>query len=294
MRAVSLSQEPALTVLANELVCGYKDISKESYAGFSGSHKIDGNAINTTNGAGPHNLQTFILASDGVVLHCLPGYWHPQDLVREVEFAARLHDVWTNKKLSTTQKKQYFQAMQLSHVKEHPWKMVRRSRMQSFDMEHEARYNLNKSDTIQDKGLAQAVLSHNRTTKIKAMRAFKTTDRLMHERMASRPFVSYRNFDVAQFANYGRPLYDKNENFRNEKGQFVENGRVIEGPPLKVRDKKLLGKVPEHIKSRRNRMKRFRSFRNNPNQTTKNGYHSNWVSGTSKNHSSNWVSSPSK
>ncbi|MBZ0186669.1 MAG: hypothetical protein K8F91_10505, partial [Candidatus Obscuribacterales bacterium] len=68
MRAVSLSQEPALSVLQNELICGYRDIKSEPYAGFSGSHPLGSNAINTTNGAGPHNLQTFLLASDGTVM----------------------------------------------------------------------------------------------------------------------------------------------------------------------------------------------------------------------------------
>ena len=260
MRAVSLSQEPVLSVLKNELVCGYKDISSESYAGFSGSHKIGENAINTTNGAGPHNVQSFLMASDGTVLHCLPGYWHPQDLVREVEFAGRLHDVWTNKKLSSTQKRQHFKSMQLSHVNEHPWQMKRRSRMQSFDMEHEAKHRLRNSDTITNAGVAQAILSKDRMTKIKAMRGFKTTDQIMHERMASRPFVSYSHFDVAKFADYGRPLYDKSENFRNENGQFLDNGRVVEKPPAKVRQQELLGKIPDEIQRRRERMRRLQGL----------------------------------
>ena len=262
---MSLSQEPALSVLANELICGYKDISNESYAGFSGKHKPGEQAINTTNGAGPHNLQTFLLSSDGTVMHCLPGYWNPQDLVREVEFAGRLHDIWTNKSLTDTQKRQYFVQMQHSHVKEHPQVMVNRSRMQFFDMEHEAKYNLMQSDTIADRGLARSVLNQDRNSRISGGRAFKTTDTLMHERMAKRPFVSYNRFDVAAFANYGRPMYDKDENLRNEKGQFVDNGRVVERTPDKARDKELIGKIPEQWQRRKDAMQRRRNGFGNMN-----------------------------
>ena len=90
------------------------------------------------------------------------------------------------------------------------------------------------------------------------MQAFKTTDQIMHERMVRRPFVAYNKFDVAKYAEYGRPLYDKSENFRNENGQFVDNGRVVERPPSKVRDQELVGKVPEHIRRRRDPNFRFR------------------------------------
>ncbi len=240
-----------MSVLRNELVCGYKDISRESYAGFSGKHDVGGQAIRTNNGAGPHNLQMFVLAPDSTVMHCLPGYWAPADLVREIEFAGRLHDVWTDRRMSNSQKNEQFRVMQLAHIDEHPRQMVTRSRMQSFDMEHEAKFNLNNSDTIKDRGRAYGVNSEDMRAKRAAMGAFKTTDQLLHERMAKRPFVSYTNFDVAQYADYGRPLYDKNEDFRDANGRFVENGRVIEGPPQRARQKELLGKVPDRLMQRR-------------------------------------------
>ena len=156
---MSLSQEPALSVLKNELVCGYRDISKERYAGFSGKHDVDGNAAVTTNGAGPHNLQTFLLSSDGTVLTCLPGYWNPQDLVREVEFAGRLDDLWKNPGYSVSQKKQMYREMQLAHVSEHPMQMVARSRMQGFDMKYEAKNRPYASDTILDSRMAMQILN---------------------------------------------------------------------------------------------------------------------------------------
>ncbi len=256
MRAVSLSQEPAFSVLKDELVCGYRDISREAYAGFSGKHEVGGNAINTSNGAGPTNLQTFLMASDGTVLTCLPGYWAPQDLVREIEFAGRLHDVWTSPKMTRTQKQNSFRQMHLAHINEHPMAMVNRSRMQSFDMEHEAKHNLYTSDTIIDRGAASTVLSEDKLSKRGAMQAFKTTDRIMHERMAQRPFVSYTSFDTTQFAKYGRPLYDKNEDFRTADGRFIDNGRIVDKPPEAAKDEELIGKVPDQVLNRRERRQR--------------------------------------
>lgn len=263
---MSLSQEPALSVLRDEVVCGYRDISSEPYSGFSGSHKVGGNAINTTNGAGPHNLQTFLLAGDGTVMHCLPGYWNPSDLVREVAFAARIHDLYTNPHYSSTQKKQLFQQMQMAHIDEHPASMVMRSRMQSFDQEYEAEHRLNTSDTILDRGAALGVLNKKRGNgqagqrnqrnqgRMSASNAFKTTDRILHERMASRPFVPYSKFDVAVFSDYGRPLYDKNEDFRNARGEFIDNGRVSDKPPEAVRHKEFIGQVPDQVRRRQTRM----------------------------------------
>lgn len=237
---MSLSQDPAYSVLKNELVCGYRDISKESYAGFSGAHRPDGNAIKTTNGAGPHNLQTFILASDGTVLHCLPGYWNPQDLVREIEFAGRLHDLWTNPSLSRTAKDQAFRSMQLAHVHEHPQAMVRRSNMQGFDKKYEAKHRLHTSDTVNNVQLASLALQKGQ--KIPAG-AFKTTDVILHERMAARPFLPFNQFDVAHFVDYGRPKYDKNEDFRNGSGMLVDrNG---------AKSQEMLGQVPQKKQKRK-------------------------------------------
>src|SRR5262249_31820785 len=152
------------------------------------------------NGAGPHNLQLFIISSDGVVLHCLPGYWNPQDLAAELAFAQKLNKLWRSS-LSRAEKDRRFSQMQLAHIQEHSAEMVRRSRMQNFDMQYEARHRPTTSDT----------LLHPLTPgqKKPPASAFKTTDRIVHERMASRPFVKYEDFDVEKFTDYGRPKYDK-------------------------------------------------------------------------------------
>ena len=88
---MSLSSNRVLAILKSSLVCGFKNIKDEPYAGASGHHDPDTAAVHTTNGAGPHNVQIFLLNADGVVLHCLPGYWAPDDLVHEMKFALSLN-----------------------------------------------------------------------------------------------------------------------------------------------------------------------------------------------------------
>lgn len=192
-----------------------KDISNESYAGVSGRHDNFGNAVHTTNGAGPHNIQIFILAADGTVLHCLPGYWNSSDLVYELSFASKLNDVWKDTKLSRTQKEEMFRNLHMRHVSEHPPQMAKRSRMQGFDQEYEARNRPTSSDTIRDRGTVVASIKSGMKP---PPYAFKTTDQIMHERMARRPFLTYERFDVAAYADYGRPLYDKHEDAMDHRG----------------------------------------------------------------------------
>lgn len=65
----------------------------EPYAGNSGTHKSRGNAVDTTSGAGLHNIQMFVMNPDGTVIHCLPGFWNPQDLADELTLARKLNDL---------------------------------------------------------------------------------------------------------------------------------------------------------------------------------------------------------
>ncbi len=213
---MSLSTDPAFSALKNNFVCGYRDISDQSYAGVSGLHKPTGQAINTTNGAGPHNLQLFILSPEGVVLTCLPGYWNSSDLVREMQLAVKLNEVWHNQTLTRSQKDAMFRQMHLSHVEQHPGDMVFRSKMQGFDQKYEAKNRLYASDCIRNPSLIT-----DPSAKKLPQEAFKTTDEIMHQRMASRPFQPYDRFDVAAYVDYGRPIYDKHEDYRNANGELM-------------------------------------------------------------------------
>lgn len=187
-------------------MCGFRDIAGETYAGRSGLHASANPAARTTNGAGPHNLQVFLLAPDGTVLHCLPGYWDPQDLAFEIAFAEQLWGVWRDSSLTRAQKDERFRALHVAHVDAHPQEMVDRSPMQSFDKKYETKKRPETSDCILREGSRQPRL---RPRGKRQQDEFKTTDQIAHERMAARPFVPYAKFDTARFVDYGRPLYDK-------------------------------------------------------------------------------------
>jgi hypothetical protein len=238
---VSLSKDPAFSVLKEHFICGYRDITNEPYSGMSGWHETDGNAIKTTNGAGPRNLQLFMMTPDGIVLHCLPGYWDAQDLVHELELAWELNNVWKDPVLTVSQKNGMFSQMQVAHTYEHSPMMVRRSRMQGFDQKHEAKHRLWSSDTIRDPYL---LVNHSMHGPMPQM-AFKTTDQIAHERMSVRPFLPYERFDVANFSDYGKERYEKNEDFRTADGrvdrdklqshrQWNRRKRVLKQMPARV------------------------------------------------------------
>jgi hypothetical protein len=191
---VSLSEDPTLSLLQSKFVCGWKNISGEKYCGVSGHYSPDMGAAYTTNGAGPHNVQLFMLSADGTVLHCLPGFWETHDLAHEIKFAEELNHVWTNSSLSREQKDAKFKDMNLKHIEGHPQEMVARSQMQGFDKKFEDKRSSVSDCLIPGK---------------EGRDHYKTTDRIVHERMAARPFVAYEQFDVAKFSDYGRQKYDK-------------------------------------------------------------------------------------
>jgi hypothetical protein len=91
--------------------------------------------------------------------------------------------------------------------------------LQGFDAQYEAKNRLGTTDTIRNRGAVQAALSANAMV---PMNAFKTTDELMHERMAKRPFVAYDSFDVASYVDYGLQKYDKHEDARDSYGKVID------------------------------------------------------------------------
>ena len=199
-----------MNTLSSKCVCGVHDITGEPYAGSSDFHDVHGLAVKTTNGAGPHNIQIFFLSADGTVLHCLLGYWNPDDLQDEAKLAERLNEVWLNPKLTRAQKNAMFVSMQLEHIKEHSSDEASRSHLQGFDARVEAQNP--KSDFIK----VEASAGGSVTVEL------KTTDVVIHERMAKRPFMPFDQFDVAAFSNYGLQRYDKNEN-------RLDPERVVQG-----------------------------------------------------------------
>jgi hypothetical protein len=203
---VSLSNDAVLNVLKTQFVCGFKNITGESYAGKSGRHDTDAPAVVTTNGAGPHNVQLFFLAADGTVLHCLPGYWAPQDLLLEMRFALDLNQVWRNAGYSLEAKQQL--ARQANHlaIRRAPADMIARSHLQGFDAKQEMKKP--DSDFQFKPGDYRPAVAGGKHQNL------KSTFQVIHERMAQRPFVAYADFDVEQFSDYGKLRYDKKEEMR--------------------------------------------------------------------------------
>lgn len=168
---------------------------------------MTGPAVDTTNGAGPRNVQLFVLAPDGTVLHCLPGYWAQEDLVPELDMAERLMHIWSDTSIAADQKTNLFATENMRHLEAHSQATHDRSHLQGFDMMHI--YNNRKgalADAVKDQEMLATADSHHLPWE-----AFKTTDVLLHERMSKRPFVAYASFDTGDFVNYGTNHYDKDE-----------------------------------------------------------------------------------
>ncbi|MBX9722606.1 MAG: hypothetical protein K2X81_14505, partial [Candidatus Obscuribacterales bacterium] len=211
--------EPVFSAIRNRFVCGYKNIKQESYVGNSVVHGTDSPAAVTTNGAGPHNMQLFIMSEDGTVLHCLPGYWDANDLASELQLGEKLNAIWQDSSITLEQKNAMFKKMQLEHLASHSTQTQERSHLQGFDALHIAHNMGELKDCVKDAPmlLAANIKSTPTTTKTTEgphvpMEAFKTTDEIMHQRMSERPFRSYEKFDTVAFTNYGSNFYDKQEN----------------------------------------------------------------------------------
>jgi hypothetical protein len=207
LRAVSLSQDSVFNILKSQFVCGYCNITGESYAGKSGKHETDGQAIVTTNGAGPHNVQLFFLSEEGVVLHALLGYWDPRDLLWELRFAQRMHHLWHSSAKSEADKRKEFQKANLLALRQLPLDLVARSHLQSFDAKRELKQTA--SDFHFRPGDYRPPVRAGKHNDL------KSTVQVIHERMAQWPFVPYEEFDVAEFADYGKQRYDKKEDLRD-------------------------------------------------------------------------------
>lgn len=194
---MSLPQEPVLSRLKSSFVVGWKNIRREDYVGSSHGYTCDEGAVGTTNGAGPRNTQIFVLSYDGVVLHCLPGFWHHDDLAAELDFARIVHRLWKDPR-STADKREMLTRMQRRAIRMQPPALLARSAWQGFDAHDERkRLEYGPRDTFY----------YDQDGKPGRMKPLSV---LVYERMAARPFVPFRQFDTEAFVDYGRPYYDNN------------------------------------------------------------------------------------
>ena len=206
-------------MLKSDFVVGWQNIYRQDFVGYSNGYQVNQTAVGTTNGAGPHNIQIFVLSPDLVVLHALPGFWHPDDLARELRFAKVLARLWEDQDRSREQKDDMFRRLQLAEVRRHPPETFARSKWQGFD----SRVEIVK----QQKGPRDTFLLNADGTPVPAGRGIprmKPINMLVHERMAQRPFVPYEDFDVEAFVDYGKMHYDLNVRVDGRGVQFPGQG----------------------------------------------------------------------
>ena len=208
--------------LKADWIVGWKNIITKKYVGDSHGYTCEQTAVGTTNGAGPQNVQLFMLAPDGTVLNCLPGFWHPEDLARELKLAQKLLTVWQDPSLSPAAKKLAFAELQRGELKRQPKETYARSAWQGFDAKNELKRIQKgvKRDTVKLDAEGKPLLN------ARGKPQMKTTNVVVKERMAARPFVPFAEFDTATFANYGRSYYDNNKKVDGAGTTFMTPKRV--------------------------------------------------------------------
>jgi hypothetical protein len=202
---VSLPDDAVYPILKHDFVLGWKNIRREDYVGASFGYTKSHSCVGTTNGAGSHNVQIFVLSPDLVVLHALPGFWHPEDLARELQFAKVLLRLWEDDTRTDAEKRAMYRRLQLTELRYQPAAMYARSDWQEFDKTREGSALAGKDrDTFR----------HTKDGKVKRSASgapiLKALNVLTHERMAQRPFLKFEEFDFARFIDYGRKFYDNN------------------------------------------------------------------------------------
>ena len=198
---MSLPDPRVYELLKSDFILGWHNIIKEDYVGDSHGYSRTCKAVGTTNGAGAHNVQIFVISPDEVVLHALPGFWHPEDLARELRFAKTLWRLWKDKNRTLDEKRALYAKMQLAELRNHPKVTYARSDWQGFDARKERqRGQIVERDTLLAKPNPNWGVSSG----------MKPINVLVHERMARRAFIPFESFHVGAYVDYGRKFYDNN------------------------------------------------------------------------------------
>lgn len=210
---MTLPDPTVFEMLADDFVVGWKNIEREEWCGTSAGYAPTQSAVGTTNGAGAHNVQIFVLAPDRTVLHVLPGFWHPEDFARELRFALALDRLWEDDSKSLAEKRRMYQLMHRAEVALASDETIARSDWQPFDRQAEiARLRGEDRDTVAD--------VEGKHVELEPLNV------LVHERMALRPFVPFDRFDTAAFVDYGREHYDNNQGDRGQPFSVLERMRA--------------------------------------------------------------------
>lgn len=205
---MTLPDPEVLDLLRDEFVVGWHNIVAEDHVGVSRGYHRQQTSIGTTNGAGGRNLQIFVLAPDLTVLHALPGFWHPDDLVRELRFAQTVDRLHRDAGRSDEAKTAMLRRLHEQHLRTQPLATRLRSTWQSFDghTEHQ-RGAHERRDTLRYVGDRKFEL--------------RRLDEVVHRRMAAQPFVPFAEFDVEAFVDYGKVHYDNNRHVDRQGRRFL-------------------------------------------------------------------------
>lgn len=237
--------------LQSEWIVGWKNIVKQDYVGESHGYTCEQTSVGTTNGAGPHNVQLFLLSPDGVVLHCLPGFWHPEDLGRALKFGQRLLALWQDPVLSPAEKRARFPQLQLAELASQPRETYARSAWQGFDAKNELkRLAQGPRDTFRVDAAGQLVEGK------KGQPQLKRTNEVVYERMAKRPFVPFALFDTATFADYGRRYYDNNKKVDGAGATFMTPRRVAKQERKLAKRRQRAARQARRLSKQRDRLER--------------------------------------
>jgi len=236
-------------MLQSDFEVGWYDIRRQDYVGYSSGYSYKSHcAVGTTNGAGAHNVQIFVLSPDKVVLHALPGFWAPEDLARELRFAKVLYRLWQDDDRTLAEKRDMCRRLQTLEPRNHPVEMYARSAWQGFDAAAEGSKR-GQRDTILSVqtpalsgNLAGALRRLSMRAGARAGKVMKPLNLLVHERMAARPFVPFDDFDIEEFVDYGRLSYDLNA--RHGKGVRFSGQAAL-------KKKRRIVARREHLRARR-------------------------------------------
>ena len=206
---MTLPNDDIVQFLDGRFVLSHRNIEKDAHVGMSHGYKPTQSAVGTTNGAGPRNVQFLVLAHDETVLHAMPGFWHADDLIKELTLGLEIHRLYGDKSVGAARREQMFGMLHRSFLRRHEDELERRSQWQGFDRWHEIeRLKREPRDTFVQTRSGEYEL--------------KSVVQVIHDRMVTRPFRKLDEFDLEQFVDYGRPFYDNNHGDRGKKFSRAE------------------------------------------------------------------------
>lgn len=221
---MTLPNDDVINYLDSRFILAHRNIKNDEHVGLSHGYKDTQSCVGTTNGAGGRNVQFLILSADETVLHALPGFWHAEDLVPELQLAFEINRLHLDESKTDEQKDKMFGMLHKTHMRRYGPAAKRRGQWQGFDRWAEMkRVQFEERDTFRKTASGELEL--------------KSVVQVIHDRMLQRPFKKLADFDLEKFVDYGRSYYDNN---RGDKGRnfsgAAKNNRKREARLQKERE----------------------------------------------------------